>query len=97
MKNGDAPSRSTQRARFWKNEAAFNADAYGKDAVERMRKGQGPRRVNSKKQDAMPDSGGWETMEVSHEPIPYRDGGKELVARWPQDHAAIDPYRHPGY
>lgn len=36
----------------------------------------------------------WETMELSHEPIPRREGGTELVPRDPRDHAAIDPHRH---
>lgn len=33
----------------------------------------------------------------AYEPIPYRDGGTSIIPRWPQDHAAIDPYRYPGY
>jgi hypothetical protein len=45
----------------------------------------GPQRVN--------ENGDLETMELSHEPIPLRDGGKVVVPRWPADHAAIDPYR----
>jgi hypothetical protein len=45
----------------------------------------GPQRVN--------ENGDLETMELSHEPIPLRDGGKDVVPRWPADHAAIDPYR----
>jgi hypothetical protein len=44
-----------------------------------------------------PDKGGMESMELSHEPIPFRDGGTEFVPRWPQDHAAVDPFRFPGY
>ena len=38
-----------------------------------------------------------ESMELSHEPIPARDGGTQVVPRWPQDHGAIGPFRHPGY
>jgi hypothetical protein len=38
-----------------------------------------------------------ESMELSHEPIPHRDGGTNVVPRWPQDHAAVDPLRRPGY
>ena len=55
-----------------------------------MRKGRAPQRYNA-------DKGGMESMELSHEPIPFRDGGTKFVPRWPQDHAAVDPYRHPGY
>lgn len=43
------------------------------------------------------DKGGLESMELSHEPIPYRDGGKNVIPRWPQDHANVDPFRFPGY
>jgi len=55
-----------------------------------MKKGYAPQRYS-------PDKGGMESMELSHEPIPRRDGGKDFVPRWPQDHAEVDPYRHPGY
>jgi len=55
-----------------------------------MKDGLAPQRYN-------PDKGGMESMELSHEPVPARDGGKEFVPRWPQDHATVDPYRRPGY
>ncbi|MGC1273495.1 MAG: RHS repeat-associated core domain-containing protein [Planctomycetaceae bacterium] len=45
----------------------------------------GPQRVN--------EYGELETLELSHEPIPLRDGGKDVVPRWPADHAAVDPHR----
>jgi len=45
----------------------------------------GPQRVN--------EYGEIETMELSHEPVPLRSGGKEVVPRWPADHANVDPYR----
>jgi filamentous hemagglutinin len=45
----------------------------------------GPQRLN--------EFGELETMELSHEPIPLRDRGKEVVPRWLADHAAIDPHR----
>lgn len=47
-----------------------------------MQSGRAPQRWN-------PDKGGMESMELSQEPIPFRDGGTEFVPRWPQDHAAI--------
>jgi hypothetical protein len=34
-----------------------------------------------------------ETMELSHEPTPLRDGGTIVVPRWPEEHAALDPHR----
>lgn len=80
------------RARFWKNEAADpKISGQWSDAnIARMQSGLAPQRYN-------PDLGGMESMELSHEPIPFRDGGTEFVPRWPQDHAAVDPYRFPGY
>ncbi|MBS0537059.1 MAG: hypothetical protein JSR72_23625, partial [Proteobacteria bacterium] len=89
---GSEPSWSTVRSRFWKNEAsaAGSAEKYGAENLERMRRGSAPQRYNDAK-------GGMESMELSHEPVPQRDGGKAFVPRWPQDHAAVDPYRKPGY
>ena len=45
----------------------------------------GPQRAN--------EFGELETMELSHEPIPLREGGTNVVPRWPAEHAAIDPHR----
>ncbi len=87
------PSWSTVRSRFWKNEAAAPGagDRYGgTENVSRMQRGLAPQRYNV-------DKGGIEKMELSHEPIPQREGGKSFVPRWPQDHARVDPYRKPGY
>lgn len=94
-KNGLAPPLSTMRKRFWKNEAAEPnaADQYGDANIKRMKRGSAPQRQR-------PD-GSWESMELSHEPIPERDGGMLLTPRWPEDHAIMDPggYRRlpPGY
>jgi RHS repeat-associated protein len=49
----------------------------------------GPQRFNEQ-------TGEWETMELSHEPIPLREGGTEVVPRWPDEHAAVDPHRQLG-
>jgi filamentous hemagglutinin len=90
--NGTQPSWSTIRSRYWKN-AATKADAaqrYGADNLGRMRTGLAPQRYNLAKR-------GVESMDLSHEPTPAREGGKEVVPRWPQDHARVDPYRRPGY
>jgi filamentous hemagglutinin len=89
---GNVPAWSTVRSRFWKNEAASlnAAEAYGAENVDRMRRGLAPQRYNA-------DRGAMESMELSHEPIPLRDGGRNFVPRWPQDHAAVDPFRRPGY
>lgn len=55
-----------------------------------MRRGLAPQRYNA-------DKGGLESMELSHEPIPISRAGTNVVPRWPQDHAAVDPFRFPGY
>jgi hypothetical protein len=54
-----------------------------------MSRGLAPQRDNR-------DKGGMESMGLSHEPSPYRDGGTAVIPRWPQDHAAVDPYRFAG-
>jgi hypothetical protein len=91
-KAGNDPAWSTVRGRYWKNAANDPAQAGQWDAANlaRMRSGRAPQRFNA-------DKGGLESMELSHEPIPARLGGRGLVPRWPQDHAAVDPFRHPGY
>ncbi|UUU30804.1 RHS repeat-associated core domain-containing protein [Streptomyces sp. CA-210063] len=87
-KKGKSPTMSTMRKRFWKNEAAEPAaeDQWGKDNIERMKRGSAPQRMR-------PD-GTRESMELSHEPVPDREGGMLLTPRWPDEHALIDPYRH---
>ncbi|MBL4898621.1 MAG: hypothetical protein JKX76_03115, partial [Colwellia sp.] len=66
---GNSPSWTTVRTRFWKNQAAAPGAAkkYGAGNLERMGKGRAPQRYNA-------DKGGIESMELSHEPIPFRDG-----------------------
>ena len=49
----------------------------------------GPQRIN-------PWTGQIETMELSHEPVPRRDSSTNVVPRWPDDHAAVDPNRKLG-
>ena len=58
----------------------------GQRAQIRARGWRGPQRLTK--------SGELETMELSHEPVPLREGGTEVVPRWPADHAALDPHRH---
>ena len=62
------------RGRFWKNEAANpQIDSNWSQAnLDRMSRGLAPQRYNA-------DKGGMESMELSHEPIPYRDGGTNVV------------------
>jgi filamentous hemagglutinin len=80
------------RARYWKNEAASPSTGTSWTTVQlkRMRRGAAPQRFNASK-------GGLESMDLSHEPVPARLGGRQVVARWPQDHAGVDSWRRPGY
>ena len=76
---GNDSSWSTVRSRFWKNEAASPTavTTYGSENVDRMSKGLAPQRYNA-------DKGRLESMGLSHEPIPARDGVKicsSLAAR----------------
>ena len=89
---GEAPNWSTVRARYWKNEAAKSdaAKVHGAENVERMKRGLAPQRYNEQK-------GGKESKDLSHEPTPAREGGTNVVDRWPQDHAKVDSHRRPGY
>lgn len=89
---GRLPSWSTVRARFWKNEAsaAGAIEKHGAENIERMAAGEAPQRYSDAKGD-------FESMELSHEPIPKREGGTNFVPRWPQEHADVDPFRRPGY
>lgn len=91
-KAGNSPAWSTVRGRFWKNTSADPklAGQWDDANLARMQSELAPQRFN-------PDLGGMESMELSHEPIPFRDGGTDVVPRWPQDHAAVDPFRFPGY
>jgi len=84
---GNAPSQTTIRERFWKNEWANNPGGYDTPTLDRMRGGRPPQRWNEKK-------GRWESMELHHDPA-WRDGGRyDVTPMWPNDHARIDPHRH---
>ena len=77
-----------QRRAAWK--AIYEDPNSGLTEAERAqikaRGWRGPQRPNA-------DTGEMETMELSHEPVPLRDGGTEVVPRWPDEHAAVDPHR----
>ena len=77
-----------QRRAAWKRLAQDpNSPLTPAQRAEIQKRGwRGPQRVN-------PETGLVETMELSHEPIPVRDGGTEVVPRWPDEHAAVDPHR----
>lgn len=88
-RDGRVPSWDAVRQRFWKNEALNNGNEYTPENISRMRRGLAPQRIN-------PRTGLIESMELDHVP-PQRDGGLFDVRKlWPDEHAAVDPYRHTG-
>lgn len=87
-KAGNAPSWSTVRQRYWKNEALLNAGAYSDSNLALMRKGRAP---------LVELNGNFYSMELHHI-IARRDGGSNaysnLIRVAPWEHSAIDPFRH---
>ena len=78
---GNVPSWTAVRERFWKNEAHLNSGNYSADNLSRMQQGLAPQRVN-------PRTGQLESMKLHHGP-PQRDGGLfDVQPVWPDDHAA---------
>lgn len=77
----------SQRRAAWRNLAKDSESTLtAEQRLEIQARGwRGPRRYN--------EYGELETMELSHEPVPLRHGGTEVMPRWPPDHAAIDPMR----
>ncbi|MBP2324772.1 RHS repeat-associated protein [Kibdelosporangium banguiense] len=79
-----------EKRKKWKELADDpNSPLTPEERQEIKERGRGPTRTN-------PWTGKEETMELSHEPVPAREGGKEVVPRWPDDHAARDPHRKLG-
>jgi len=86
---GNVPTWSAVRARYWKNQALKNPQAYTSSQLARMNSGRAPQRIN-------PVTGQLESKELHHT-IPQRDGGLfEVIEVWPEEHAAIDAFRHVG-
>ena len=87
--NPPSPYRMTdaQRRKAWKNLAQDPNSPLNPEqrAQVESRGWRGPQQLN--------EYGEPETMELSHEPIPLREGGTDVVPRWPADHAANDPFR----
>jgi hypothetical protein len=76
-----------QRRQAWRDLAQDPASPFTPAQRQEIegRNWRGPQRVNQ--------YGELETMELSHEPIPLRNGGTQVVPRWPDEHAAVDPFR----
>ncbi len=86
---GNVPSWDAVRARYWKNEAQNNAANYSDANLDRMKQGLAPQRIN-------PTTGQVESMELHHTPA-QRDGGLfDVQPVWPDEHAAVDPFRQTG-
>ena len=88
-RQGNVPTWSTIRQRYWKNEALSNPSKWEASDLERMRRGLAPQRKNL-------ETGVWESKELHHVP-PQREGGLfDFVELWPDEHAAVDTYRYLG-
>ena len=88
-RQGNVPTWDTIRRRHWKNEALYNPSAWSKSNLERMRRGLAPQQRNRR-------TGVWESIELHHTP-PRREGGLfDFVPLTPDEHAAVDSFRHLG-
>jgi len=85
---GNDPVWETQRARYWKNETAKEgaSEKWSAENYDRMKDGRAPQRQN-------PNTGELESRELHHAPTPQREGGREFIEVWPEEHARIDPCR----
>jgi hypothetical protein len=84
---GNEPTWSTVRARYWKNAAATELPGeYSAANLARMQRGLAPQENGV-------------SMELHHI-LPRRLGGdnsfQNLEPLWPDEHAAVDPFRHLG-
>jgi RHS repeat-associated protein len=76
----------------------FATNPWKPDDIARMKTGKPPKKHNQDKEDVDGIGNGDELMELSHEPVPQRDGGLlEVIMRWPQEHAAVDSRRRVHY
>ena len=81
---GKEPSWSTVRARYWKNQAYYNAGEYSEQNLIRMRQGLAPKNLIT-----------GESMELHHihgRNIPNPHAENNLMRLWPSEHAQIDPH-----
>jgi hypothetical protein len=85
---GRLPAWKTIAQRYWKNESQRQGavEKWGSENLARMKGGRAPQQINRKTAEM-------ESRELHHHPIPQREGGREFMEVWPEEHAAIDPYR----
>ena len=81
---------SAQRQAFWKEVSKMPdvAEKWAKENIDRMRTGRAPRLPNK--------AGESQSAELSHEPVPQREGGTQVVPRTPDQHASVDYFRRLG-
>ena len=87
-KNGNYPSWSTVKSRYWKNEAYNNPADYPQSDLELMKKGLAPR--SNKFEIDVPK----EIHHINGRNIPNPHSQDNLLPVWPWEHADIDSYRH---
>ena len=86
--NGNYPSWSTVKSRYWKNEAYNNPTDYLQSDLELMKKGLAPR--SNKFGIDVPK----EIHHINGRNIPNPHNQDNLLPVWPWEHADIDPYRY---
>ncbi|MBM4017034.1 MAG: RHS repeat-associated core domain-containing protein [Planctomycetes bacterium] len=79
---GNAPSVSTVRQRFWKNEAFYKPGKYKPQDLARMRHGLAPQQMN-------PETGVLESMHLHHNPPQSAGGLFDVEPMWPAQHWEI--------
>ena len=84
---GNAPSWSTVRQRYWKNEAFYNFKEYSPENLLRMSQGKAPLIQH-------PGNGKMYSMELHHPDGRKGDDLFNFVPVTPWKHAEIDKYRH---
>ena len=98
LPDGSNPSWDTVRIRYWKNrhhEAMKNGnkEGFSNKQLDAMQKGNAA-------QDFNPNTGNYESRELHHVDPQRNDGSNSpinLREVTPEQHAAMDPYRHLGY
>lgn len=85
-------------SRHWKNQASNPDRPWDSIQLARMKNGNAPQRlisVKNKKTGKIEIKK--ESMELSHEDLPLREGGRRYLMRWPGNHAQVDKYRNVPY
>ena len=90
MPDGSAPSWDVVRSRYWKNRASASSGDFSRENLARMRQGKAPLDYN-------PRTNIFESRELHHV-VPQRAGGSNgpinLRELTPDQHGAVDPFRH---